>query len=134
MNGEVTGLVIVLLVAATLSRLVSIPHMNRVFRQMNTIRRSGSMSSVGVKKDWRGMRVYILIADENGHIQKGYALTGNTIFSRFKEDKALVERTPEAVLQQISARKRLRRIDKAKKDAAAYLLEADVYKEALAAG
>lgn len=121
MNGNMFGVVLFFLAMVVVSKLMALPQIHRLNKQLLKIKRSGPVSSVGLARSWRGNRAYVLITDEKGNIMRGYQTSGNTVFSGFQEDTGLKETTYLEIMDNLSKKKKLTRIEQAKQMAAEYL-------------
>mgnify|MGYP000986772880 CR=1 FL=1 len=118
---DVIGIAVILLIVVALNKLVAIPHMNSLSKQLSEIKKSAPVSSVGVQKHWMGARAYVLLADKDGVILRGYKLDGNTSFAKFTEDKDLCEKTAKELLDRLAKNPNPSRLERAQKMAAEYL-------------
>ena len=121
MNGNLFGVVLLFLAMAAVSRLMALPQIHRLNKQLAEIKKSGPVSSVGLARHWRGNRAYVLVTDKEGTIMCGYQTGGNTVFSGFQEDPDLKERNYREIMDNLSKKKKLTRLEQAKQMAAEYL-------------
>lgn len=121
MNGNLFGVVLLFLAMVVVSKLMALPQIRRLNKQLVEIRKSGPVSSVGLARHWRGNRAYVLVTDEEGNIMCGYQTGGNTVFSGFQEDPDLRENNYKEIMDNLSKKKKLTRLEQAKQMAAEYL-------------
>ena len=77
MNGNLFGVVLLFLAMAIVSKLMALPQIHKLNKQLMEIKRSGPVSSVGMARHWRGNRAYVLVTDLQGNIVCGYQTSGN---------------------------------------------------------
>ena len=123
MENQLFGVDLLLLGMIVVNKLMAIPHIRRLNRQLQELKKSGPVSSVGLARHWLGNRAYVLITDLDGTILHGYQTSGNTVFSGFQEDTHLTERHYSEILQNLAGKKKLTRLEQAKQMAARYLEE-----------
>ena len=121
MNGNLFGVVLLFLAMAIVSKLMALPQIHKLNKQLMEIKRSGPVSSVGMARHWRGNRAYVLVTDLQGNIVCGYQTSGNSVFSGFREDRELKETNYLEIIENLSQKKKLTRLEQAKQMAAAYL-------------
>ena len=121
MNNNLFGVVLLFLAMAVVSRLMALPQIHRLNKQLVMIRKSGPVSSVGLARHWKGNRAYVLVTDEEGNIICGYKTSGNFVFSGFREDHELRERNYREIIEDLGKKKKLSQLEKAKCMAAEYL-------------
>lgn len=121
MNGNLFGVVVLFLAMAVVSKLMALPQIHRLNKQLVEIRKSGPVSSVGLARHWRGNRAYVLVTDKEGNIMCGYQTGGNTVFSGFQKDHDLKESNYREIMDNLSRKKKLTRLEQAKQMAAEYL-------------
>lgn len=121
MNGNLFGVVLLFLAMVVVSKLMALPQIRRLNKQLVEIRKSGPVSSVGLARHWRGNRAYVLVTDEEGNIMCGYQTGGNTVFSGFQKDPDLRENNYKEIMDNLSKKKKLTRLEQAKQMAAEYL-------------
>ena len=121
MNGNLFGVVLLFLAMAIVSKLMALPQIHKLNKQLMEIKRSGPVSSVGVARHWRGNRAYVLVTDLQGNIVCGYQTSGNSVFSGFREDRELKETNYLEIIENLSQKKKLTRLEQAKQMAAEYL-------------
>lgn len=121
MNGNLFGVVLLFLAMVVVSKLMALPQIRRLNKQLVEIRKSGPVSSVGLAHHWRGNRAYVLVTDEEGNIMCGYQTGGNTVFSGFQKDPDLRENNYKEIMDNLSKKKKLTRLEQAKQMAAEYL-------------
>ena len=78
MNGNLFGVVLLFLAMAIVSKLMALPQIHKLNKQLMEIKRSGPVSSVGMARHWRGNRAYVLVTDLQGNIVCGYQTSGNS--------------------------------------------------------
>ena len=66
MNGNLFGVVLLFLAMAIVSKLMALPQIHKLNKQLMEIKRSGPVSSVGMARHWRGNRAYVLVTDLQG--------------------------------------------------------------------
>lgn len=71
MNGNLFGVVLLFLAMAIVSKLMALPQIHKLNKQLMEIKRSGPVSSVGMARHWRGNRAYVLVTDLQGNIVCG---------------------------------------------------------------
>lgn len=106
---------------AIVSKLMALPQIHKLNKQLMEIKRSGPVSSVGMARHWRGNRAYVLVTDLQGNIVCGYQTSGNSVFSGFREDRELKETNYLEIIENLSQKKKLTRLEQAKQMAAEYL-------------
>lgn len=121
MNGNLFGVVLLFLAMASVSKLMALPQIHKLNKQLMEIKRSGPVSSVGMARHWRGNRAYVLVTDLQGNIVCGYQTSGNSVFSGFREDRELKETNYLEIIENLSQKKKLTRLEQAKQMAAEYL-------------
>lgn len=121
MNGNLFGVVLLFLAMAIVSKLMALPQIHKMNKQLMEIKRSGPVSSVGMARHWRGNRAYVLVTDLQGNIVCGYQTSGNSVFSGFREDRELKETNYLEIIENLSQKKKLTRLEQAKQMAAEYL-------------
>ena len=121
MNGNLFGVVLLFLAMAIVSKLMALPQIHILNKQLMEIKRSGPVSSVGMARHWRGNRAYVLVTDLQGNIVCGYQTSGNSVFSGFREDRELKETNYLEIIENLSQKKKLTRLEQAKQMAAEYL-------------
>ena len=121
MNGNLFGVVLLFLAMAIVSKLMALPQIHKLNKQLMEIKRSGPVSSVGMARHWRGNRAYVLVTDLQGNIVCGYQTSGNSVFSGFREDRDLKETNYLEIIENLSQKKKLTRLEQAKQMAAEYL-------------
>ena len=121
MNGNLFGVVLLFLAMAIVSKLMALPQIHKLNKQLMEIKRSGPVSSVGMARHWRGNRAYVLVTDLQGNIVCGYQTSGNSVFSGFREDRELKETNYLEIIENLSHKKKLTRLEQAKQMAAEYL-------------
>ena len=121
MNGNLFGVVLLFLAMAIVSKLMALPQIHKLNKQLMEIKRSGPVSSVGMARHWRGDRAYVLVTDLQGNIVCGYQTSGNSVFSGFREDRELKETNYLEIIENLSQKKKLTRLEQAKQMAAEYL-------------
>lgn len=121
MNGNLFGVVLLFLAMAVVNKLMALPQIHRLNKQLAEIRKSGPVSSVGLARHWRGNRAYVLVTDKEGNIMCGYQTGGNTVFSGFQRDPDLRESNYKEIMDNLSKKKKLTRLEQAKQMAAEYL-------------
>ena len=121
MNGNLFGVVLLFLAMAIVSKLMALPQIHKLNKQLMEIKRSGPVSSVGMARHWRGNRAYVLVTDLQGNIVCGYQTSGNSVFSGFREDRELKETNYLEIIENLSQKKKLTRLEQAKQIAAEYL-------------
>ena len=121
MNGNLFGVVLLFLAMAIVSKLMALPQIHKLNKQLMEIKRSGPVSSVGMARHWRGNRAYVLVTDLQGNIVCGYQTSGNSVFSGFREDRELKETNYLEIIENLSQKKKLTRLEQAKQMAAEYL-------------
>ena len=121
MNGNLFGVVLLFLAMAIVSKLMALPQIHKLNKQLMEIKRSGPVSSVGMARHWRGNRAYVLVTDLQGNIVCGYQTSGNSVFSGFREDRELKETNYLEIIENLSQKKKLTRQEQAKQMAAEYL-------------
>ncbi len=121
MNRDLYGLVLVFLGMIVVHRLMALPQIRRLNRQLAELKKSGPVSSVGLSKSWLGNRAYVLITTKEGRILSGYQTSGNTVFASFRPDTALTETHYSQILESLGKKKKLSRLERAKQMAAQYL-------------
>ena len=121
MNGNLFGVVLLFLAMAIVSKLMALPKIHKLNKQLMEIKRSGPVSSVGMARNWRGNRAYVLVTDLQGNIVCGYQTSGNSVFSGFREDRELKETNYLEIIENLSQKKKLTRLEQAKQMAAEYL-------------
>ena len=121
MNGNLFGVVLLFLAMAIVSKLMALPQIHKLNKQLMEIKRSGPVSSVGMARHWRGNRAYVLVTDLQGNILCGYQTSGNSVFSGFREDRELKETNYLEIIENLSQKKKLTRLEQAKQMAAEYL-------------
>lgn len=121
MNGNLFGVVLLFLAMAIVSKLMALPQIHKLNKQLMEIKRSGPVSSVGMARHWRGNRAYVLVTDLQGNIVCGYQTSGNSVFSGFREDRELIETNYLEIIENLSQKKKLTRLEQAKQMAAEYL-------------
>ena len=121
MNGNLFGVVLLFLAMAIVSKLMALPQIHKLNKQLMEIKRSGPVSSVGMARHWRGNRAYVLVTDLQGNIVCGYQPSGNSVFSGFREDRELKETNYLEIIENLSQKKKLTRLEQAKQMAAEYL-------------
>lgn len=133
MNGNLFGVVLFFLVMVVVSKLMALPQIRRLNKQLLEIRKLGPVSSVGLARHWKGNRAYVLVTDKEGNILCGYKTSGNFVFSGFKEDLDLGEKNYREIIENLQYKKKRTQFEKAKYMAAEYLekgLEEQGQKEA----
>lgn len=121
MNGNLFGVVLLFLAMAIVSKLMALPQIHKLNKQLMEIKRSGPVSSVGMARHCRGNRAYVLVTDLQGNIVCGYQTSGNSVFSGFREDRELKETNYLEIIENLSQKKKLTRLEQAKQMAAEYL-------------
>ena len=121
MNGNLFGVVLLFLAMAIVSKLMALPQIHKLNKLLMEIKRSGPVSSVGMARHWRGNRAYVLVTDLQGNIVCGYQTSGNSVFSGFREDRELKETNYLEIIENLSQKKKLTRLEQAKQMAAEYL-------------
>lgn len=121
MNGNLFGVVLLFLAMVIVSKLMALPQIHKLNKQLMEIKRSGPVSSVGMARHWRGNRAYVLVTDLQGNIVCGYQTSGNSVFSGFREDRELKETNYLEIIENLSQKKKLTRLEQAKQMAAEYL-------------
>lgn len=121
MNGNLFGVVLLFLAMAIVSKLMALPQIHKLNKQLMEIKRSGPVSSVGMARHWRGNRAYVLVTDLQENIVCGYQTSGNSVFSGFREDRELKETNYLEIIENLSQKKKLTRLEQAKQMAAEYL-------------
>ena len=121
MNGNLFGVVLLFLAMAIVSKLMALPQIHKLNKQLMEIKRSGPVSSVGMARHWRGDRAYVLGTDLQGNIVCGFQTSGNSVFSGFREDRELKETNYLEIIENLSQKKKLTRLEQAKQMAAEYL-------------
>ena len=121
MNGNLFGVVLLFLAMAIVSKLMALPQIHKLNKQLMEIKRSGPVSSVGMARHWRGNRAYVLVTDLQGNNVCGYQTSGNSVFSGFREDRELKETNYLEIIENLSQKKKLTRLEQAKQMAAEYL-------------
>lgn len=121
MNGNLFGVVLLFLAMAIVSKLMALPQIHKLNKQLMEIKRSGPVSSVGMARHWRGNRAYVLVTDLQGNIVCGYQTSGNSVFSGIREDRELKETNYLEIIENLSQKKKLTRLEQAKQMAAEYL-------------
>ena len=121
MNGNLFGVVLLFLAMAIVSKLMALPQIHKLNKQLMEIKRSGPVSSGGMARHWRGNRAYVLVTDLQGNIVCGYQTSGNSVFSGFREDRELKETNYLEIIENLSQKKKLTRLEQAKQMAAEYL-------------
>lgn len=121
MNGNLFGVVLLFLAMAIVSKMMALPQIHKLNKQLMEIKRSGPVSSVGMARHWRGNRAYVLVTDLQGNIVCGYQTSGNSVFSGFREDRELKETNYLEIIENLSQKKKLTRLEQAKQMAAEYL-------------
>lgn len=121
MNGNLFGVVLLFLAMAIVSKLMALPQIHKLNKQLMEIKRSGPVSSVGMARHWWGNRAYVLVTDLQGNIVCGYQTSGNSVFSGFREDRELKETNYLEIIENLSQKKKLTRLEQAKQMAAEYL-------------
>ena len=121
MNGNLFGVVLLFLAMAIVSKLMALPQIHKLNKQLMEIKRSGPVSSVGMARHWRGNRAYVLVTDLQGNIVCGYQTSGNSVFSGFREYRELKETNYLEIIENLSQKKKLTRLEQAKQMAAEYL-------------
>lgn len=115
------GVALLLLGFVIVNRLMALPQIRRLNKQLADLKKSGPVSSVGLARHWSGNRAYVLITDLDGNVINGYQTSGNSVFAGFSEDKKLTERHYTEILQNLEQKKKLTRVEQAKQMAAKYL-------------
>ena len=118
---QLQGIALLLLGMIVVHRLMALPQMRRLNRQLAALKKTGPVASVGLAKHWLGNRAYLLITDEEGHILGGYYTGGNTVFAAFVPDKNLTETHYGQILDDLHQKQKLKRVEQAKRMAAEYL-------------
>ena len=59
MNGNLFGVVLLFLAMAIVSKLMALPQIHKLNKQLMEIKRSGPVSSVGMARHWRGNRACV---------------------------------------------------------------------------
>ena len=121
MNGNLLGVVFLFSAMAIVSKLMALPQLHKLNKPLMEIKRSGPVSSVGMARHWRGNRAYVLVTDLQGNIVCGYQTSGNSVFSGFREDRELKETNYLEIIENLSQKKKLTRLEQAKQMAAEYL-------------
>lgn len=110
-------LMIYMIIMIVLQKLFALPQTNRIKKRIKEIKKLG-ICSVGVSRNIFGMKMYYIIsADSEGNIIKGFKLNGMTVFSNFHEDTKLTERTVGEIMEN-KTNKEMTLIQRAKVDAA----------------
>lgn len=118
---NLVGVTVILLLGIAANKLIALPQLNRIHKQLLAIKKSAPISSVGLQKHWMGARAYVLLAEKDGTIRRGYKLDGNTVFSKFEEDLELKAKTAQELLNTLKRKRKLSRLELAQKMAANFL-------------
>lgn len=116
------GIVILFFVLIVGNKLLALPQIYKLNKQLLELKKTGPISSVGLYRHWSGNKAYILITEKDGTIIQGYRMGGITIFAKFVEDKELTEKKCQAILDGLSKKEKLSHQEKAKQMAAQYLV------------
>lgn len=123
MQDHIFGIVILFFVLVVANKLLALPQIYKLNKQLLELKKSGPVSSVGLARHWAGNKAYVLITEKDGTIIKGYKMGGITVRAKFVQDNSLTETNYQEILENLSKKEKLNNQDKAKLMAAQYLLD-----------
>lgn len=123
MQENILGMVILFFILIIGNRLLALPQIYKLNKQLLQLKQSGPVSSVGLSRHWSGNKAYVLITEKDGTILQGYQMGGVTVFAKFVEDLSLSEKSCQEIVYSLSTKQKLTRQEKAKQMAAQYLID-----------
>lgn len=118
-------IVILFLVAIFTNRMLALPQQLKLNKQLIALKKTGSVSSVGLAKSWHGSAAAVLICDKDGNIESAYKVGGKLITAKFVKDENFAYKNYRQIIDD------LKNIKKISTQQEAYLMAAEFLDEGL---